>query len=98
MDGSVYVYEYAKNEVTQDSGSVYAYEYAREVPVFFNGSVYAYEYPKNYPLPANGNGSIYAYEYALPNTNPGKIWVFDGTQWVRRPDYIWNGTTWTQIL
>jgi hypothetical protein len=78
------------------NGAVYTYEYARDLPNRTNGAVYAYEYSKD--RPSHTNGSLYAYEYSVPNTNPGKIWVFDGTQWVRRPDYIWNGTTWTQIV
>ena len=98
MDGSVYVYEWTQNPApVGNSGSIYVYEYTRETPQFFNGSIYAYEYPTSGTIYGT-NGSVYIYEYTVPNTNPGKIRVWDGTQWVRRPDYIWNGTTWTQIV
>lgn len=78
-------------------GSVYVYEWPKDAPPNPDGgSVYVYEWPKEALVGING--SIYVYELALPNTNPAKIHVYDGTQWVRRPDYFWNGTTWQQIV
>jgi len=38
------------------------------------------------------------YDYNLPGGNPGLRHVYDGTQWVRVPEYAWNGTAWVTIV
>lgn len=81
------------------SGFVYAYEYTTVPPVANkNGYVYAYEYTTAPPV-ASKSGYAYAYENTITQAHPGKLYISDGSAWVRLPAwYIWTGTTHQQIL
>lgn len=33
----------------------------------------------------------------ITTVDPTQLKAWDGAQWVRRPYYVWNGSTWTQV-
>jgi hypothetical protein len=36
-------------------------------------------------------------ENTISQSNPARLKRWDGTQWVRDPYYVWNGTAWVQV-
>lgn len=49
------------------------------------------------PLVSTADAYAYSYENVANNANPTALKVWDGTQWVVKPYYVWNGNAWQQI-
>lgn len=45
-----------------------------------------------------GNAYFIATDYGTAGPNPAKRHVWDGSQWVRTPEFVWNGTAWQQVF
>lgn len=43
------------------------------------------------------DADIIMFDYTL-SANPAKRHVWNGSVWVRTPEYIWNGSAWQQIV
>ena len=51
-----------------------------------------------YPSAQPGAALGLVTDYGISGPNPGKVWVWDGTQWVRRAWYVRSGSGWTTAL
>lgn len=77
-----------------------AMAFDRPVPVHSfsvsaDASVVAYDRPTPVYVPVS-SAHTGTYEN-VTTTDPTQLKVWDGTQWVRKPYYIWNGSTWVQV-
>ena len=96
MDGGLQVYEKVLDVVSQWNGGLQVYENLLDVPIKWDGGLFVYE--KLTDIVSTWNGGLQVYENIIAQSNPGKLHIYDGTQWVRMPQYFWNGTTWQQIV
>lgn len=73
--------------------------YTRPIPIPPQSLVssIASTYDRPVPVATSWRGAA-AYSYETDTTaNPTQLKRWDGTQWVRSPYYIWNGTAWVQV-
>lgn len=77
----------------------YAYEWTTTPPaVVRNGYAYAYEWTTTPPATSR-SAYAYAYERTITQDHPLIMWQYTLSGWVRIPlQYVWNGTTWQQVL
>lgn len=47
--------------------------------------------------PVAGAVTHQAWEYVVPGGYPGIRWMWNGTAWIRVPEYFWNGTAWVAV-
>lgn len=109
MVPDAYVYSYEApiiNPVVAMVGDAFAYSY--EMPYITpvaqpvaDGYVFSFENvilnPTNFS--ATQDAFDYSYEHvtSAASPNPTSLKVWDGTQWVTKPYYVWNGSAWVQL-
>lgn len=101
MDSRAVAYVYDRPGPVHDQSSTTAtsFVYDRPTPVHaqLSSIACAHTYDRTTPVyAASAVASAYSYDSAT-DQDPTQIQVWDGAQWVRKPQYVWNGSGWVPI-